>query len=143
MKVLFLKAVNPHRAGQVAEVAEGYAANYLIPKQLAVPATAQAIKTTQQRNRKQVAAAESAEQDLEALAQALAGVTVHVKAKSAPSGTLYAAVGPENISQAITKQTGYTLTAALQKQLPTLKHVGQHPVTLQIQKRNVTFTLDV
>jgi len=143
MKVLFLKTVSLHKAGQVANVADGYAKNFLIPKKLAVPASAHAVAEALQRKQKQVADDASAEQNVDALAKALSGASVHVEAKAAPSGTLYAAVTPLRITEAITEKTGYVLPEALLKQLPTLKHAGEHTVTLQIHATTITFTLDV
>jgi large subunit ribosomal protein L9 len=143
MKVVFLTSVPPYSAGHVAEVAEGYAKNYLIPKSLAVPATARAVEEAKQRQQQHVAATASAEHDLHALAEALRGVHVHVEAKAAATGTLYAAVTPVRIAETLAKQTGYALPASIQKQLPTLKRVGHHQVTLQIHATTVTFTIDV
>jgi large subunit ribosomal protein L9 len=143
MKVLFLKTVSPHKAGQVATVADGYAKNFLIPKKLAVPASAHAVAEALQRKQKQVAHDASAEQNADALAKVLSGASVHVEAKAAASGTLYAAVTPFRITEAITEKTGYVLPEALQKQLPTLKRAGEHAVTLQIHATTITFTLDV
>lgn len=143
MKVLFLKAVEPYRVGQVADVAEGYAQNFLLPQKLAIPATAHAIQEAQRRQQQHVAAVAGADHDLDALAQVLIGATVRVTAKASPTGTLYAAVTPVQIAEAVATQTGYHFPKALQKQLPTLKHVGPHPVTLQIHATTVTFTLDV
>ncbi|MEK7640215.1 MAG: 50S ribosomal protein L9 [Patescibacteria group bacterium] len=143
MRVLFIKPVTPYHSGDVADVAEGYAKNFLIPQNLAVPASAHAIAEAQQRKQKHVAADADAEHDLDALAKALNGKTVHVEAKAATTGTLYAAVNSTDITKAIAQQIGYALPPALQKQLPTLKHTGKHPVTLQIHATTVTFSINI
>ena len=70
MRVLFIKPVTPYHSGDVADVAEGYAKNFLIPQNLAVPASAHAIAEAQQRKQKHVAADADAEHDLDALAKA-------------------------------------------------------------------------
>ncbi len=143
MKVLFRTSVHPFKAGQLAEVAEGYAKNYLIPKNLAVPATAHAMQEAHKQEQKHHDAEADAAHDLDALARALTGATVHVTARAAASGTLYAAVNPAQIAEALAKHTGHPFPKPLQKQLPTLKRTGRFPVTLQIHATTITFTLDV
>jgi large subunit ribosomal protein L9 len=143
MKVLFLQVVAPYKVGQVTNVADGYAKNFLIPKKLAVPASAHAVAEAQQRKQKQAADDVHAAQNVDDLAKVLSGMRIHVEAKAADSGTLYAAVTPSRITEAVTKQTGFVLPEALQKQLPTLKRAGEHAVTLQIHATTITFTLDV
>jgi large subunit ribosomal protein L9 len=143
MKVVFLKPQASYTVGQVANVADGFAKNFLIPHNIAVPATTQAVEEARQRKNNQAAAVENAEHNLEALIQAISGAMVHVESKAATSGTLYAAVTPAHIAKAIAKQTGFELTPTLQKQLPTLKHAGKHQIKLHIHATTVTFTIDI
>jgi large subunit ribosomal protein L9 len=143
MKVLFLKPSGSHTVGQVADVAEGYAQNYLIPQQLEVPATTHVLRQSHATLEASQAAAASAEQRTDALAAALNQATVRIPAKAASSGKLYASVTPAMIAAAIAKQFGTPVPSALVPALPTLKRAGRHPVTLHIRAATVTFTLDV
>lgn len=143
MRVLFRKPVAPHRAGDVAEVTEGYAKNYLIPKQLAVPATAHVVQQAAAVAHAQQADAAHADQRFHTLLERLANATVHVDAKAAPSGTLYASIAPQQIAEAIAKQFGTPFPPKLLTELPTLKRAGQHSVTLHNRTTTITFTVDV
>lgn len=143
MKVLFRKAVPPHRVGDVAEVAEGYAKNYLIPKQLAVPATTYAVQQAAAAAQAQQADAAHADERFHSLLERLANATVHVEAKAAPSGTLYASVTPQQLADAIAKQFGTPFPPKLLAELPTLKRAGKHSVTLHNPTTTITFTVDL
>lgn len=101
MKVILQRDVKGMgRAYETIDAKDGYALNYLIPKKLAVPATASAkkeaeIRRTQQKDRKELDAKLLA-QNLAALAEA----RVIVKAKANEKGHLYNAVGEMEISRA-------------------------------------------
>lgn len=143
MKVLFRKPVASHRAGDVAEVAEGYAKNYLIPQQLAVPANAHVVQQAAAVAHAQQAGAAHADQRFHILLERLANATVHVDAKAAPSGTLYASITPQRIADVVAKQFGTPFPPKLLEELPTLKRAGKHSVTLHNRTATITFTVDV
>ena len=87
--------------GDVKEVADGYARNFLIPGGYAKVATKNAIKQAEElQNKKE----KEAKKDLikaEEIAGKLEGVSVTIKSKTDESGKLYAAVKPEEISKAL------------------------------------------
>lgn len=143
MRVLFRKAVAPYRAGDVAEVAEGYAKNYLIPKQLAVQATAHVVQQAQAAQHAVQAGAAQTDQQLHTFLGKLANATVHVATKAAPSGRLYASITPRQIAAAIAAQLGTPFPPKFLPELPTLKQTGRHPVTLHFHATTITFTVDV
>ena len=92
------------KKGQLVEVSEGYARNFLLPKKLAIPATTDAINTM---NLKEKARrAEEARQREEALATAgkLKEITVRIAAKAGTGGRLFGAVTTKEISEALNKQ---------------------------------------
>ena len=92
------------KKGQLVEVSEGYARNFLLPKKLAIPATTDAINTM---NLKEKARrAEEARQREEALATSakLKECTVRIAAKAGTGGRLFGAVTTKEISEALNKQ---------------------------------------
>ena len=92
------------KKGQLVEVSEGYARNFLLPKKLAIPATADAINTM---NLKEKARrAEESRQREEALANAakLKECTVRIAAKAGTGGRLFGAVTTKEIAEALNKQ---------------------------------------
>ena len=105
MKVILQQDVKGQgKKGQLVEVSEGYARNFLLPKKLAIPATADAINTM---NLKEKARrAEEARQREEALATAgkLKEITVRIAAKAGTGGRLFGAVTTKEIAEALNKQ---------------------------------------
>ncbi len=105
MKVILQQDVKGQgKKGQLVEVSEGYARNFLLPKKLAIPATTDAINTM---NLKEKARrAEEARQREEALATAnkLKECTVRIAAKAGTGGRLFGAVTTKEISEALNKQ---------------------------------------
>lgn len=143
MKVIFLKAVPPHVAGDIVEVAPGYAHNFLLPKKLARLATPEAVAAASRLVAQQVQAVQHADQQLQAALQALQGTTVTLHVEAAPSGRLYAALTPARIASELEKQTAVRLPETLATQLPSIKQAGEHAVTLQYHGQTATFTLKV
>ena len=105
MKVILQQDVKGQgKKGQLVEVSEGYARNFLLPKKLAIPATADAINTM---NLKEKARrAEEARQREEAVntANKLKECTVCIAAKAGTGGRLFGAVTTKEISEALNKQ---------------------------------------
>ena len=105
MKVILQQDVKGQgKKGQLVEVSEGYARNFLLPKKLAIPATTDAINTM---NLKEKARrAEEARQREEALATAgkLKEITVRIAAKAGTGGRLFGAVTTKEIAEALNKQ---------------------------------------
>ena len=110
MKVILQQDVKGQgKKGQLVEVSDGYARNFLLPKKLAVAATAENINTMKQQEkaRKAQEAAEKAE--AEALAKQLEGVMVKIPAKAGEGGRLFGAVTAKEISEALSAQHGLNI----------------------------------
>src|SRR5690348_4784658 len=110
MKVLFKRDVRDvAKAGQVKDVADGYARNFLIPKGFAVAATATALKQVaelQAASARHAAEAETAAQELKARLEAQ---PVVVEAKAGPQGRLYGSLTTADVTSAVQTQLGATL----------------------------------
>lgn len=101
MKVLLVKDIrNVGRAGEVLDVSDGHAINFLFPRKLAVPATAANVKQAELRKQQaadqKVIGAGLLAQKLTALSES--GVTIKKKAND--KGHLYDAVGADDIAKA-------------------------------------------
>jgi large subunit ribosomal protein L9 len=125
MKIILLKDVKKiGHAHEAIEVADGYALNFLIPKKLAIPATAVAMKEAELR-RKQ--ASERAELDAKLLAQniaALAEARIVIRAKANEKGHLYDAVGEPEIKKAVKEQEHIDLSDDAIKLEKPIKELG-------------------
>ena len=107
MKVILQQDVKGQgKKGQMVEVSEGYARNFLLPRKLAVPATAENINTMkmQEKAKKAQEAAEKAE--AEATAAKLKDITVRITAKAGNGGRLFGAVTTKEISEGLKAQFG-------------------------------------
>lgn len=110
MKVILQQDVRGKgKKGQLVEVSDGYARNFLLPKKLALVATADNINTMklQEKARREREAAER--EEALALAGKLKNATVKVGAKSGAGGKLFGSVTTREISTAIKEQLGYDI----------------------------------
>jgi len=105
MKVIFLQDVKGQgKKGEIKEVSEGYARNFLLPKGVVQIATEGAKKTLNQ----QVASAQKKKDNEKKEAQDLAArlneMTIVIKAKSGEGGRLFGAITSKQISEALEAQ---------------------------------------
>lgn len=113
MKVILQQDVKGQgKKGQLVDVSDGYARNFLLAKKLAVLATPENVNTMKQQEkaRKAQEAAEKAE--AEALSKKLETVTVKVAAKAGEGGRLFGAVTSKEISEALSAQFGLNIAKA-------------------------------
>ncbi len=107
MKVLLLQDVKgTGKKGEVVNVSDGYARNFLLPRKLADPADAQAINAASiqksaAQHRKFTAGVKAREQ-----AKAIDGQTVRVKARVGENGKMFGTVSSKEIAAALAEQKG-------------------------------------
>ncbi|MBU6321149.1 MAG: 50S ribosomal protein L9 [Patescibacteria group bacterium] len=110
MKVILTRDVKGvGRAQEAVEAKDGYALNFLIPKKLAIPATAAALKEAESRAK---AVHERRTLDEKLLAETfakLAEVRLTIRVKANEQGHLYEAIGPREIAAALAKETRLAL----------------------------------
>ena len=110
MKVILQQDVKGQgKKGQLVDVSDGYARNFLLPRKLAVIATAENLNTMKQQEkaRKAQEAAEKAE--AEATAKKLEGLMVKIPAKAGEGGRLFGAVTAKEVSEALSAQHGVSI----------------------------------
>jgi len=103
MKIIYLKNHGGYQRGEVKEVAEGYARNFLFPQGLALVATvenASQLKKESDRRQKNKFEHQSAAQQL---AEKISGRKIEIKAKANPAGKLYAAVSEAEVKESLKK----------------------------------------
>ncbi|MCS7286667.1 MAG: 50S ribosomal protein L9 [Anaerolineae bacterium] len=107
MKVLLLANVKGlGKAGDIKDVADGYARNYLIPKGLAVPATPENLSRAEFKKRVQEEKMKRLAEDMHALAEFLSGMTLTFKVKAGEKDKLFGAVTTADIALALEKELG-------------------------------------
>ncbi|GMQ94110.1 MAG: 50S ribosomal protein L9 [Acidimicrobiia bacterium] len=145
MKVILTKQVEDlGDKGDVVDVADGYARNYLVPKKFAVKASAGALK---QADAMRVARIETARKSLEEarlLADSLAGTRVVVAARAGDAGNLFGSIGVSDIAEAIVKFTGIDIDKKIIKIDEPIREIGLHEIALKPHSEvEVAVTLDV
>ncbi|GMX67377.1 MULTISPECIES: 50S ribosomal protein L9 [Paenibacillus] len=105
MKVILLKDVKGQgKKGEVKEVSEGYATNFLFKQQLAAPASDSAMKTLEQQKKAEDRKKAQEKADAQELGKKLGELTVQLKAKSGADGRLFGAVSNKQVAEALEKQ---------------------------------------
>lgn len=107
MKVILKQDVKGKgKKGQMVEVAEGYARNFLLPKGLAAPATTDAVNTMRLQEKAKARADAEAKAAALAAAEQLKNCQVKIAAKGGEGGRLFGAVTTKEISAALKEQYG-------------------------------------
>ena len=134
MKVILQKSVealgNP---GDVAEVADGYARNYLIPRGLAIKAEKGAVKHAESLRRAHVSRLTKQKGEYEAIASALiAAGPVRVAARAGDEGKLFGSVTAADIVDAVAAQAGVTIDRKDVSLDEPIRSVGTHEVRVRL-----------
>ena len=133
MKVILLQDVKGKgKKGQMLEVSDGYARNFMLPKKIAIEATPDAINTmkmndkaTQERIAKEKAAALETSKKLREL-------TLVVKAKGGGAGKLFGAVTNDAVAAALKANAGITLDKRKIVIAEPIKNVGTYTVQCKL-----------
>ena len=97
------------KKGEMIEVSEGYARNYLLPRNLAVKATADNMNALKLKEQAKKAQMEREKEQAKAYAKQLGASVVKVRAKGGENGKLFGSVTSKEISEALKEQHGITL----------------------------------
>ena len=133
MKVILLQDVeNLGSKWEIKEVADGYARNFLISKNLAKPATPSEVEEAE---RLRAIAEEKAQKELESfekIASQLDGYELKISVPTGDERQLYEGVGAQKISAAL-KEEGYSVTPKQVKIKEPIKELGEFPVTIEFE----------
>lgn len=132
MKVMLTADVYKHGvAGEVVEVADGFARNYLIPKNLAVRATAGALKQAENLRAQAEARRAALDARLNDLARQIDGVELFFGRRASPTGKLFGSVTTTEIAEALNEATGIDINRRRISQI-TLREIGTHDVPVRL-----------
>ena len=133
MKVILLQDVKGKgKKGQMLEVSDGYARNFMLPRKLAVEATADAVNTMRMNDK--AAAEKAARERAEAneIAKKLKELTLVVTAKGGGAGRLFGSVTNQEIADALKAKTGIALDKRKIVISDPIKNVGTYTVTCKL-----------
>jgi large subunit ribosomal protein L9 len=146
VKIILNKDVeNVGKAGQMKEVADGYARNYLIPKGLAVAATNKAMKGFEAQQAVEKRRQVKAEEANRALAEQVANTELRFKVRVGEQHRMYGSITNADIAEALTDKLGRQIDKHLVEMEEPLKHLGTFKVPVHIGPNlspKVTVTLE-
>jgi len=125
MKIIFLKDVkNVGRRGEIKEVSDGYAKNFLLPRGIAELATAEIINNI---NQARAATEKEVAKKQEKIKRLTSEVILEFKLKTGKKGETYGSVTQEDIIEALQQENYGDIEVQL---LKPLKQIGEHAVDI-------------
>ena len=143
MKVILQQDVKGQgEKGQMIEASDGYARNFLLPRKLAVPATAENVNTMKMQEKARMAQQAAEKAEAEAVAARLEQLSVKVVAKGGNGGRLFGAVTSKEIADALSAQHGISIPKTMIVQDEPIKAFGGYTLKVKLGYE-VTGTLKV
>lgn len=145
MKVILLSDVKGSgKAGEIVNVSDGYAMNFLLPKGLAKVADSQSINEVKQKAGALAHKKEVARQNAKELATRMKGLVVKVYAKVGESGRLFGSITSLEVAEALEKQHGIQIDKKKIRMSETIKKIGTYEVSAHVYEQTDTiFTVEV
>jgi large subunit ribosomal protein L9 len=118
--------------GDLLEVADGYARNYLVPRGLALEASKGIVKQAEAMRRSREARDARDRAGAEAVAERLTGAKIEIKARAGEGGKLFGSVTSNDLADAVLAQTGVELDRRKIDLAEPLKELGAAEVTVRL-----------
>jgi large subunit ribosomal protein L9 len=133
MKVILQKSIDKlGHPGDLVEVADGYARNYLMPRGLAVKASKGAMKHVESLRRAHAVRIDRAKAEAESVAQRLAATAIKVTARAGEEGRLFGSVTASEIAEEIEHQAGVRVDRHDVHLDEPIRSVGVHEVRVHL-----------
>lgn len=133
MKVILQQEVKKlGKKGDILEVAEGYARNFLFPKQLALPATDSNVNVAKQQKASEEHRKQRALDEAKVMAAQLNKVEVTLSLKTGEGGKLFGSVTAKDIADALNAQHGIDMDKRKLEIKETIKSLGSYPVVIRV-----------
>ena len=135
MKVIFLEDVaNIARSGEIKEVANGYARNFLIPQKLALPAKPETLKAVEAQLETKRRSRAKTELELQEVADQLDGKEIVLKARAGAKDRLYGSITATDIAAGIESITGLTIDKRKIELAEHIRQLGSYDVAIKLTK---------
>ncbi|MGI6413463.1 MAG: 50S ribosomal protein L9 [Syntrophomonadaceae bacterium] len=133
MKVILLREIkNLGKEGDIKDVSDGYARNYLIPKGLAAEATANRLKENQEKKLRVQKQKEREKNEAQYFKEQLDGKALTIKVKTGGGNKLFGSVTSREISAIISEQLGISLDKKKIDLAEPIKHLGEYAVKIRL-----------
>ena len=147
MKVIFIKDVpKAGKLGEIKDVSDGYARNFLLRKKLVLLATDSVIKGVAQKQKLKKEKKEKTHEEFHSLKEALVGRGIIIRKKTDEKGNLYAGITSREIIEAL-KTANYAVPDKLDKKMieikTQIKILGEHEVKICFENEEITLKVEV
>ncbi len=143
MKVILQQDVKKlGKKGDVVEVSEGYARNFLLSKKLAVEATSMNLNNVKQQKASEARKAKIAEEEAVLLAAQLDKVTVTIPVRIGEGGKLFGSIGGKDVADALKSQCGIEIDKRKVEIEGTVRGEGKYTAIVKVHP-NVTGKVNV
>ena len=133
MKVILQQDVKGQgKKGQLVEVSDGYARNFLLPRKLAVEASADAMNTMRLQEKAKQARMAAEKAEAEAVAEKLKSAQVRLSAKSGAGGKLFGSITSKEIAEGLKAQHGIELNKSKIVQDEPIKTFGSFQLKVKL-----------
>lgn len=144
MKILLLQDVRKiGKKGEIVDVNDGYARNFVLPRKLGKVATSGDQKVLEQKNKKQEEGIAKRAEEYNQILDILKDTKVSMKVNANDKGGLFSSLKKEEILGEISKAVGENIPSELLKSIGDIKEVGVHPIKFVFEKREVVVELEV
>ncbi|MBP2640439.1 MAG: rplI [Firmicutes bacterium] len=120
------------KKGDIIEASEGYARNYLLPRKLAIPATAVNVNAVSQQKSAVIRRQQQLLDEVRVMAAQLAKVVVTVAVKTGEGGKLFGAVTAKDISDALVREHGIEIDKRKIELKEPIKMVGVYSAVIKL-----------
>ena len=135
MKVVFLQDVhNVARAGEIRDVADGYARNYLVPRQLAAQADPRRMSGIEARIKATARLTAQTEVEMTELASHLDGKEIVLQARAGVKDRLYGSVTPADIAAGIENATGFAVDKRKIELEDPIRQLGIYEIPIRLTR---------
>ncbi|MCD4704623.1 50S ribosomal protein L9 [bacterium] len=140
MKVIFLKDVSgTAQKDEIKEVSNGFAVNFLIPKNLAVLATKKKIEQISFQIKKNINKEQKKDKKVNQLSHKIQKIKLEIKAKTNDEGHLFGGISDEDISKLLKEKHHLDIDKSKIDLPHHLKTIGEHKVAIKITNNETSF----
>jgi large subunit ribosomal protein L9 len=132
MKVIFIKDAPKGKRGEIKEVADGYARNFLFPKGMALPATSSSIKEAKVLSDERAESQARQHEEMNRIIKELEGKEIHFNAKAGVKGRLHGAITNAGIAGELSRLTGFEIDKKRVDLEEPLHHLGSYEVIINL-----------
>ncbi len=135
MKVVLIKDVaGLGKTGDVKEVADGYARNFLFRRNLALPAVRSSLNTIEAQLRREVREQQQHAEELALLAQRIEGLSIELKAKVMEEDRLYGSIRDHHIADELKRTTGIDIERTSIEMGQPIRQLGTYELTVRLTR---------